>query len=437
MTYGDVASRLRDTMIWLLERRRITQQLGGPGSFRVPVTTTEADRLAMGEEIQRYRAAVLTYCLEAVRAVTPTADLDGKDRLRDPAVALRHQLEVARAAMPADTQLSSLMMQRPHFELVSRWQDAARIAIEGEREIAAIRRQPLSREQQAQVLKDAADLARGLVVLDIRYKNVPGWRFLEQKGRLMTAATAVSERLEHPVGHIDRRPRLATHARADRRTRPAGTCRSSAGAAQRRRRPEPLPLGIEPPTRAGRTGRRVEAGRSSRRVHRALACRTLHRTRRVVPRARSGQPNGRRRTGRRPRRRSREQQRCTPTAGVVRPRGSGLVRRSSGSSHLGDRVDARIATAVEHGFQEKLYFVAFTLPCLDTHARDGIFRPAQKWIPVASTSQTELLALTRERLRPVQPPVVTAPAVSAQGRAAYDAVLRLGRGNAPRCSPRR
>ena len=174
MTYGDVASRLRETMTWLLERRRITQQLGGPGSFRVPVTTTEADRSAMGEEIQRYRAAVLTYCLEAVRAVTPTADLDGKDRLRDPAVALRYQLEVARAAMPADAQLSSLMMQRPHFELVSRWQDAARIAIEGEREIAAVRRQPLSREQQAQVLKDAADLVRGLVVLDIRYKNVPG-----------------------------------------------------------------------------------------------------------------------------------------------------------------------------------------------------------------------------------------------------------------------
>lgn len=195
MTYGDVASRLRETMTWLLERRRITQQLGGPGSFRIPVTTTEADRLAMGEEIQHYRAAVLTYCLEALRAATPTADLDGKDRLRDPAVALRYQLEVAHAGTPAGVELSSLMSQRPSFELVSGWQDAARIAIEGEREIAAIRRQPLSREQKAQLLKDAADLTRGLVVLDIRYKNVPGWQFLEQKGRLMTAATACSEAL--------------------------------------------------------------------------------------------------------------------------------------------------------------------------------------------------------------------------------------------------
>ncbi len=205
MTYGEVASRLRDTMIWLLERRRITQQLGGPGSFRVPVTTTEADRSVVGEDIQRYRAAVLTYCLEAVRAVTPAADLDGKDRLRDPAVALRYQLEVARSPTPADAQLSSLMMQRPRFELVSRWQDAARIAIEGEREIAAVR-QPLSREQQSQVLKDAADLVRGLVVLDICYKNVPGCHFLEQKGRLMTATTACAEGLEamHLDASVDR-----------------------------------------------------------------------------------------------------------------------------------------------------------------------------------------------------------------------------------------
>jgi hypothetical protein len=436
VTYGDVTSRLRDTMIWLLERRRITQQLGGPGSFRVPVTTTEADRMAMGEEIQRYRAAVLTYCLEAVRAVTPTADLEGKDRLRDPASALRHQLEVARAAMPADTRVSSLMMKRPHFELVSRWQEAARIAIEGEREIAAVRRQPLSREQQAQVLKDAADLVRGLVVLDIRYKNVPGWHFLEQKGRLITAATAVSERLDTPLDtSIDGLGWRPTPGRIQGPALPG-----LAGAVQAQHNVvvdlsqfpsasnlrHVLIAQADVSKQAARLAESTATSLVGRFTERAeLYCELVRASRTVGGELGAGRDAA-----------------LESSNAARRLRGGPVEGERVGEAlerlaHLGDRVDARIATAVEHGFQEKLYFVAFTLPCLDTHARDGIFRPAQKWISVASTSQTELLALTRQRLRPVQPPVVTAPAVSAQGRAAYDAVLRLGRGNAPRCSPRR
>jgi hypothetical protein len=410
-------------MTWLLERRRITQQLGGPGSFRVPVTTTETDRMAMGEEIQRYRAAVLAYCLEAVRAVTPTADLDGQDRLRDPAVALRYQLELARAAMPADTQVSSLMMQRPQFELISRWRAAARIAIEGEREIATVRRQPLSREQQAQVLKDAADLVRGLVVLDIRYKNVPGWHFLEQKGRLMTAATAVSEglgeaALSTSVDHLGWRP-------------PPGA--------------------IEGPALPGLAG--VLQAQHNVAVHLSHFPSAFHLRHVLVAQADLSQQSARM-----------AQTVGSSTAAAFQERaalyrdlvvasrlvggqlGSGQVaavesanaaRRMASSradgedvdqvlgklAHLNARVDAKIAAAVEHGFREKLYFVAINLPCLDAQARDGVFRPAQKYISVDGTARSELLQLSSERLRPALVQRNTSPTSGRSSRAVFAATI--------------
>jgi hypothetical protein len=58
VTYGDVASRLRDQLTWLLERHRIGQQLGGPGSCHIPVTTTETERPTRNTAVA---CAVLAY----------------------------------------------------------------------------------------------------------------------------------------------------------------------------------------------------------------------------------------------------------------------------------------------------------------------------------------------------------------------------------------
>jgi hypothetical protein len=427
VTYGDVASRLRERMIWLLERRRITQQLGGPGSFRVPVTTTEDDRLAMGEEMQRYRAAVLTYCLEAVRAVTPTADIQGKERLRDPAVALRHQLELSRAAMPADAQLSSRMMQRPPFELVSRWQDAARIAIEGEREIAAIRHQPLSRQQQAQVLKDAADLTRGLVVLDIRYKNVPGWRFLEQKGRLLTAATAVSEGLDGtaPDASVDHFGWRGTPGIIDGPALPG-----LAGVLQAQHN---VTVGLShfPSAFHLRHVLVAQADLSQRSALLAEAVgsptaasfkeRTaLYRDLVVASRPVGGQLGS-------------GQLAALDSADAARRMASGpadgedVDQVLAKLAHLNDRVDVKIAAAVEHGFREKLYFVAIKLPTLGQRSPDGIVRVAHKYIPVDSPARSELLSLVRERLGSASQPPPTPVRDMRDSRSAPSATLAVQR----------
>ena len=423
MTYGDVASRLRETMTWLLERRRITQQLGGPGSFRIPVTTTDADRLAMGEEIQRYRAAVLTYCLEAVRGATPTADLDGKDRLRDPAVALRYQLEVARSATPAHVQLSSLMRQRSRFELVLHWQDAARIAIEGEREIAAVRHQPLSREQQAQLLKDAADLGRGLVVLDIRYKNVPGWHFLEQKGRLLAAATAVSECLRATdlgasVDHLGWRPTAGTIEGPA----PPGL----AGVLQAQHNVS-VDLSHFPSAFHLRhvLAAQADLSRKSARLAESVGSSTkassqeraaLYRELVVASRLLGGELGA-------------GQIAAVESANAVRRMafgpadGEDVERALAKLVHLNSRVDVKIAAAVEHGFREKLYFVAIKLPTLGRPGPDGIVRAAQKYISVHEPAQSRLFELSRERLRPAIAVTQTSAGDALTPRAVFEATV--------------
>lgn len=414
-------------MAWLLERRRITQQLGGPGSFRVPVTTTEADRSMMGDEIQRYRAAVLTYCLEAVRAVTPTADLDGKDRLRDPAVALRYQLELARATMPADARLSSLMGQRPHFELVSHWQEAARIAIESEREIVAIRREPLSREQQSLVLKDAAELARGLVALDIRYKNIPGWRFIKQKGRLMTAATAVSEDLDRiavdtSVDGLGWRPRpgmlegpaLPGLAGVLQAQHNVAVDLSHFPSAFHLR--HVLVAQADVSQLSARLAGAVDSLTAGAFEQRATLYRDLVvASRSVGGHLGSGQlaalesANAARRMAR------------GPVTGEDTDQALDKLRR------LSDRVDVKVAAAVEHGFREKLYFVAIKLPTLGQPGPGGIIRAAQKYIPIDPPGRCDLLHLACEQLRPA--PTVGRPHSAYEGapRASLAAAVDMER----------
>ena len=427
MTYGEVSSQLRETMIWLLERRRIQQRIGGAGRSQTPVVNTEEDRRRLGEEIQRYRTAVLTYCLVTVRTAVPGKHPNTNERFRDPVVMLRHQLERSHAASPRDAALSDHLAGAPEFELVHKWQDLARLAVAGEREVTVgIRWSAMKPEQTRVVLKDTADLIRGLVDLDARYDNVPGWRCLKEKGRLGRAAEEVSvhaaeEQLDASVDSI------GWHT-------PPGLIEGP-----------PLP-GIAGAVQAQHNvaihlGRLPSAGHLR---HVLVGQAVLSRQAAFVAEA-AGSPlaaafNDRFAL-------YRELIQASRTVGgelgsgrdaaIESANAARRVRSTAGGEHIGEaldrlahlsgRVDGRIAAAVEHGFQEKLYFVAVTLPRLDTRPRDGVIRAAQKWIPVDSHHQTELLALTRQRLKPM--PAATPVCVATENRVAFERALSVGPGH--------
>jgi hypothetical protein len=110
MTYGDVTGRMREHMIWLLERHRIQQRIGGGGSVSVPVTTTEAQRAQIGAEIMRYRDTVLVYCRQAIAAAAPVPKPIVDSRHPDPVETLRRRLDAAAPHRPTDaTSLSEVL----------------------------------------------------------------------------------------------------------------------------------------------------------------------------------------------------------------------------------------------------------------------------------------------------------------------------------------
>lgn len=423
MTYGEVSARLRETMIWLLERRRIIQQLGGPGSYRIPVTSTEADRAVMGTQIQAYRDAVFTYCLHSIRTLTPAARLTVTERQRDPAVDLRHWTERTHAALRRQpVELSTLLAEPAAYELVGRWQGAARSAVQGEREIDLLSHAPLTLQQRNTVLKDTADLLRGLVALDIRYKNVPGWQNLPDRGRLLDSA-------EHLATHLNSTPGAPSVDAIGWR---------------------PQPRLIEGPALPGMAGvlqaqHNVLADLS--RIPTALHMRHVlvgqaelsHRAAQIA--AAAGSPTAE----------SFRERADTYKAMAEASRSFGGLlgagHHAAGESraaarriadvrsnaeeqmheqldelaHLNSRVDVRVGTAIEHGFAERLYYTSITLPTIGRVGPGGIARVARKYVPVDHDRPSELLDLVRARLAASRSTSVASPAQSVNHRHALAA----------------
>ena len=84
--------------------------------------------------------------------------------------------------------------------------------------------------------------------------------------------------------------------------------------------------------------------------------------------------------------------------------------------------NARVAAAIEHGFNDKLYFVAVKLPRLDNEQANGIYPVRQRWMTATPELAAQLLELARERLRPPPAPPHM-PGNTDASRVPYERVL--------------
>lgn len=431
MTYGEVSARLRDQLTLLLERHRIQARIGGAGSFHVPATTSHEEREQLGAEMQRYRTAVVDYCRQAVSIADP--GLDVATRRRDPVADLLFRLENAAGASKRDLPLSDLMGGEPGYDHVRIWQSVAREAVVGERELAALKWRIVP-EQARVVFKDTADLVRGLVVVDVRHQGVPGWEPLIGGSRLLTAAEAVSAQLsgqpfDHAVDALGWRPRpgviegpalpgLAGVVQAqhnvvvDLQHFPSATNLRTVLVSQ-----------ADLSKNAARLAEALEPSLAASFNERATLYRDLAQASRPV-----GGETGDGRYAALESSNAARRLRSGPVGGEEV--GEALRRLA----HLSQRVDARVSTAVEHGFQQRLYFVAIKLPCLDARTSGGVVRPLEKWIPVSSPTQADLLAIVRQSRRPVRP---APPPRAFEGRKAYASVLALQTSTTTRAARRR
>jgi hypothetical protein len=97
-----------------------------------------------------------------------------------------------------------------------------------------------------------------------------------------------------------------------------------------------------------------------------------------------------------------------------------------------DRVDERLAEILEHGARERLYFVKAKVPRI---VNDGqvTHRVRERFVPITSPVQTDLLRLARYQLRPSLKPPEPAPGARESRLELSEAITHIppSRPNAP------
>ena len=435
MTYGETTSDLRKVMTELLRRHRILQPLGGPGIHTVPESTTVEERREMGEQIQRFRYATLLWCHQATLAVTPkfTNRFDNRGPVGSLRYRLGGELGSITVVLPSSEELAT-----PHPNvLVETWRQAARASALGEHDFqAGVDHSRLDAGESRAVLKDAAGFVRGLVILDQRYRNVPGWEHFNRPGRLGQAA--------------DRCSLFAAQEQGDYSVDRRGW--------------RPPPAAVQGPALPGMAGV-VQAQHNMlvdlARFPNALNLRRIFRSQGEVAHeaarhAASAAPElverflDREYTYKLLQQSSRNLGGLVGNGGVAAAesqKAEGRLKRLPMSeledapalhelARLFTGTDARITSTIECGFVEKIYFVSVKYPRLGDQETTGVVQQRERWVPVTSPVQTDLLPLIRDRLRPFPPKPRSVPE-ALESRQAYEVLLSQQPGSRPHQSPKR
>ena len=270
----------------------------------------------------------------------------------------------------------------------------------------------LDLNQRLTVVKDAAEIVRGLLVLDRRYSNIPGWEPLSGAARLQRAAEACAfiEAADYSVDQRGWRP-------------PART--------------------IDGPARAGIAG--VIQAEHNVLIHlnrfpNALNFRRLLDSQRelsslLARRVASSEPELSAELGQRASTYAALHREARNLGGHVGDGSAAVAEAAHAISRLRKlppdpqpsqralrdtrtlfhRVDERIADLFEHGVHERLYFVRTKVPRIVDDDGQITHRVRERFMPIASPVQTDLVRLVRDQLRPppARPVPHRAPATAA------------------------
>ena len=425
--YGENGALLREELSSLLKQHRIQLRIGGGGIHNVPITTSDAERKQIGEQIRRYRQSALVWCWQATRAVAPRAASNltriEPSPFRLPAIhhgglaalnqALKHAIDSSSARLPGLDELST-----PHrLPLVEHWRQVARAAALGEHDFdVGLGHGSLDARQTQTLISDIAATVRALVVLDQRYSTIPGWEKLGRPERLgwSALACALDASLEPPDYAIDMRgwrPKAKVMAGA---ARPGllGVLQAQHNLLVRMQSfPSAMNLRLIVDSQRLLSGglaklaAKVDPDLQKQWLNRAQVYVDLQQALRNV----GGQIG---------------------TGGLAVAEGANAVSRLKPihpETHLDPRAlhafttlfakfDARIADVLEDGIRRKAYFIRVTIPRIEGNAGQLIAPPRERYTPLADADHTAIVELVRGRLRPPPEPF-TAPASAARSRA--------------------
>ncbi|WP_344779031.1 hypothetical protein, partial [Nocardioides panacisoli] len=210
--YGETGDLLRSELAALLRQHRIQQRLGADSSSNTREIASAEARAADGQVIQQYRRTILNWCAQTVLAATPLTfsavspapanPFLRADRDPTPVEQLARGLGYVQertSASAASLELLTTVQENP---VVEHWRQAARAAALAEHDTGGpVSTSRLTAAQARALVGDVAAITQALVVLDHRYRNIPGWVSLPHTRSLGWAALATA--LDVSLGQPD------------------------------------------------------------------------------------------------------------------------------------------------------------------------------------------------------------------------------------------
>ena len=443
LMYGETGGLLRAELSELLRQHRIQLRIGGGGSHTVPVTTTAAGKAAD----RRADPSLPTVGPGLVPPGDPRRGT-GRDQRPSkapanpfrtsgadpgPIAALQHALEhsvrTSTASLPTIEELTTAH----DMPLVEHWRQLARAAALGEHDFdAGLGHGRLDAQQCQTLVGDVAAIVRGLVVLDQRYANIPGWEKLSRPDRLgwSALACALDASLDPPDYSVDLRGWRPPAALIEGPAKPGlvGVLQSEHNLVVRMRAfPSVLSLRRVVDSQRILSGRLAELAQP---VEPALQQKWLAREKTYTA----------------------LQQELRDIGGQI---GNGGLAAAEGASavsrlraipadsqvdlpvlrrfdQLFTQLDARVADLIEDGIRRKVYLARVQVPRIDSNSGQVVAPVRERYIPVAEAERSTLIELVRTDLRPTPEPPA-APTGAARSRAELHAGLvhRPGRRQGP------
>lgn len=411
--YGDTGTAMRTHLSALLAIHRIQHRLGDRDS---------GARETYGEVIREYRQSVLVWCGQAMQLASPMLFTNLPPRTPNPfkpngrsgpAIELTRALEQARAestAAPASTGRLTTASKNP---VVEGWRQVARAAALAEHDTTTNLADRLTTQQAQALVGDVAAIAQALVVLDQRYKHVPGWEPLAECSRLGWTALAVSLDVnlgqpDYSIDHLGWRPLTKPIRTADVMPGILGVLQAEHDLFVRLRAfPHLVNLRVIVDsqrilsTKLIPHARRSQPGLVDPWRHRADTYTQIQSDlRELGGLLGNGDP-------------------AASYAAVTVSRLNELApdtivdpRVLGGFQTLFNGIDHRIADVVEEGLQRKAFARRITLPHLDTTTGRVVHPVRQRYRPITTGEDLAVLRTVREHLRPATDPRVNRPGAS-------------------------
>lgn len=427
--YGENGGRLREVLAALLGEYRINDQVLRDVSRTRSARSIEVRQSEVAAQMRRYRRTILTWCHQTLVQADPNPVPASARESFTPPEWLRRSLQRMLTENSEPLPTTAELATPQEVGILESWRQAAKATVLAERDFdRGLSDGLLDHREWATLASDVADVTHALLILDRRYKHLPGWQTLKgirYLNRYVDDCSAYAITVYgRPNYNIDWRgwhppdPEIAADA-------------------------DPITHVLAAEHRLLNSLKSVPSMVNLRHLlmsQREASHLAADRAREVAP-EQSARFRSREQTYAKLLRASRGAAGLAGT-GAIATGHSAHVATLLMAIHVGEpisveafrsldklfrHVDNALYAAIEQGFTARLYLVRRTLPRIDPTDGRSTHRAREIYDPAERKGRTPLIAVARRQLR-TEPPRMAAPGYSSFSRNDFRAAINHRRG---------